>query len=63
MARSHSSLDSLRSLVGERSLRCDPESLVNYGRDWTRVYDAQPLGSGAARILWRRCRRLCAWRR
>ena len=37
-----SSLDSLRSLVGERSLRCDPESLVNYGRDWTRVYEPSP---------------------
>jgi FAD/FMN-containing dehydrogenase len=35
-------LAELSSLVDERGLRTDPESLEQYGRDWTRAYEPAP---------------------
>lgn len=35
-------LESLAMLVDEKALRTDAESCLNYGRDWTRVYEANP---------------------
>jgi FAD/FMN-containing dehydrogenase len=32
-------LDALRTLVGERSLLIDDQSLLTFGRDWTRVHE------------------------
>jgi FAD/FMN-containing dehydrogenase len=36
-------LPSLREVVGEAYLRTDPDSLLQYGRDWTRAQQPAPL--------------------
>src|SRR5690625_6184551 len=36
-------IDALRELVGDRRLLTDPDALQQYGRDWTRAWEPDPL--------------------
>jgi FAD/FMN-containing dehydrogenase len=36
-------LDGIRAFIEPTQVRADPDSLLNYGRDWTRLYHPNPL--------------------
>ncbi|MGB5065239.1 MAG: FAD-binding oxidoreductase, partial [Candidatus Competibacter sp.] len=36
-------LDGIRSFIEPAQVRTDPDSCLNYGRDWTRLYPPNPL--------------------
>ena len=35
-------LDAIKSIVGEQNVRTDADSLLTFGRDWTRAWEPQP---------------------
>ncbi|MER2581398.1 MAG: hypothetical protein ABTR20_01590, partial [Candidatus Competibacter sp.] len=36
-------LDDIRAFIEPAHVRADPDSCLNYGRDWTRLYAPNPL--------------------